>query len=249
MLNLLGSGIQQHEDIGHFITDPEALQNHLGDKYEGRIWPKAGETMIGIKRLQNLENCILDIVKNRIPGDLIETGVWCGGACIFMRSVLKELEENDRIVWLADSFEGLPKPDSSNYPEDAGDNLHSFKELAITESEVRNNFKKYKLLDDQVMFLKGWFKDTMPTAPIEKLAILRLDGDMYESTIDVLFYLYPKLSVGGYCIIDDWEAVPACRKAVEDYRKKYEINEKIHTIDWTGVFWKKEKEIKTNQTR
>lgn len=90
--------------------------------------------------------------------------------------------------------------------------------------------------------MKGWFKDTIPTAPIEKLSVFRLDGDMYESTIDVLFYLYPKLSIGGYCIIDDWGAIPACKKAIEDYRKIFGIDDEIHEIDWTGVFWKKTKE-------
>ena len=98
-------------------------------------------------------------------------------------------------------------------------------------------------MDDQVIFLQGWFKNTLPTAPIESLSILRLDGDMYESTIDALFYLYPKLSVGGYCIIDDWGAIPSCKKAVEDYRRVYNITENMEMIDWTGVYWKKERNI------
>lgn len=235
-------GVTDKKVLQELSENRAALPSYLGVRYDGKNWPETGETMIGYKRLTNLEDCIKNIVLEKIPGDLIETGVWRGGACIFMRSVLKELNVTDRIVWLADSFEGLPPPDPSSYPEDAGDNLHTFKELAISENEVRNNFKKYKLLDNQVRFLKGWFKDTMPTASIEKLSILRLDGDMYESTIDVLFYLYPKLSVGGYCIIDDWGAIPACKKAVEDYRRVHAIDEKIQIIDWSGVFWKKEKE-------
>jgi O-methyltransferase len=79
----------------------------------------------------------------------------------------------------------------------------------------------------------------MPTAPIEKLAILRLDGDLYQSTMEVLTALYPKLSAGGFCIIDDYGAIPACRQAVEDYRSANGIEETLVSIDFTGVYWRK----------
>ena len=94
------------------------------------------------------------------------------------------------------------------------------------------------MLDDQVIFLEGWFKDTLPNAPIEKLSILRLDGDMYGSTIEALEALYPKLSAGGYCIIDGY-ALSGCKAAVNDYRVKHKIKSNIKEIDWTGIYWKK----------
>ncbi len=225
------------------INNPQIIEHYFPDKYHGRIWPEKGETMIGFLRLTNLEHCVVDTILENIEGDLIETGVWRGGACIFARAVLQKFGIRDKKVWLADSFDGLPKPCSELYPDDKNDKHHTFDELKVTEEEVRRNFEKYKLLDGQVVFLKGWFKDTLPKAPIEKLSILRLDGDMYESTIDVLFYLYPKLSLGGYCIIDDWGAVAACKKAVEDYRRIFNIHEEVVPIDWTGVFWKKEQEL------
>jgi len=209
---------------------------------EGKIWPKLGETMIGYKRLCNIEACLTNIINNKVEGDLIETGVWRGGACIFMRALLEDKGISDKKVWVADSFEGLPIPNSILYPDDSGDISYTFNELSVSLDEVKNNFANYHFLDDQVVFLKGWFKDTLPAAPIGKLSMLRLDGDLYESTIDALFYLYPKLSPGGYCIIDDWGAIAACRHAVEDYRKIYNITEDIQGIDWTGVFWIKEKE-------
>jgi predicted O-methyltransferase YrrM len=84
--------------------------------------------------------------------------------------------------------------------------------LAVSREDVERNFAKYGLLDDRVVFLQGWFKDTLPSAPIGKIALLRLDGDMYESTMDALQNLYPKLSPGGYCIIDDFFG--PCRLAV-----------------------------------
>jgi O-methyltransferase len=205
----------------------------------GTIKPLHADTMIGMKRLNNIEYCVRDIIKNNVEGDLIELGVWRGGAVILMRALLKELNIVDRNVWVADSFEGLPEPDSVKYPADKGDMHSKYEELAISDEDVKHNFEKYGLLDEQVKFLKGWFKDTLPTAPINKLALLRLDGDMYESTMDGLVNLYPKLSKGGYLIIDDWGAVSACKKATEDYRKQHSIAEEIIEIDWTGVYWKK----------
>jgi hypothetical protein len=86
--------------------------------------------------------------------------------------------------------------------------------------------------------LKGWFSDTLPKAPIERLAILRLDGDMYGSTMDALNALYSKLSPGGYCIIDDFH-LDGCRKAVEDFRRDHSITAPIQEIDWAGRFWRK----------
>jgi O-methyltransferase len=244
-LKILGVEIPQGFDPLMFYFDSDFLKGFFGQKYEGAIWPEKGETMIGFKRLSNLEFCVKETITNKIPGDLIETGVWRGGACIFMRALLKIFDVNDKTVWVADSFEGLPPPNTKSFPEDQDDQLHKNQELAVPLEEVINNFSEYELLDDRVKFLKGWFKDTLPAAPIQKLSVLRLDGDMYESTIDALFNLYPKLSLGGFCIIDDWGAVPACKKAVEDYREVFNIQEPIQAIDWTGVFWKKEKNVPT----
>jgi O-methyltransferase len=217
------------------------IKSKQESRYEGKDWPAFADTMVGIKRLDNIEYCFREIFKDNIPGDLIETGVWRGGSTILMRALLKENNIENRTVWVADSFEGLPKPNENKYSADKGDKLYTKKELGISLETVKNNFKKYNLLDDKVQFLKGWFKDTLPVAPIDKLAILRLDGDMYESTMDGLTNLYPKLSIGGFIIIDDWGAITGCKKAVLDYRKQHKINEEILEIDWTGVYWKKEK--------
>jgi len=156
-----------------------------------------------------------------------------------MRGILKAHGVLDRKVWVADSFEGLPKPNIDKAPEDKGDKHHSYEQLAVSLDQVMKNFENYALLDDQVRFLKGWFKDTLPTAPIESLSVCRLDGDMYESTMDALQALYPKVSVGGFVIIDDYGAVKGCKKAVHDYREKHSISDKIEEIDWTGVYWRK----------
>lgn len=207
----------------------------------GKDWPPLADTMIGLKRLENIQFCIEDILHHNVPGDLIETGVWRGGAVIFMRGVLKAHNVKDRLVWAADSFSGLPSPDIDKYPQDAGDPHHLWSDyLGVSLETVQRNFRRYGLLDDQVRFLKGWFKDTLPTAPVEKLALLRLDGDMYESTMDALVHLYPKLSVGGYVIVDDY-FLKGCSQAIHDYRAKHSITDEMISIDWASVYWRKGK--------
>jgi hypothetical protein len=207
------------------------------ERQDGKIWPGYADTMVGMKRLDNLQFAVETVINEGVEGDLIETGVWRGGSCIFMRAILAAYGVEDRKVFVADSFEGLPKPDDK-HAADKGDIHHTFSHLKISQEEVANNFRKYDLLDDNVVFLKGWFKDTLPTAPIEKLAVLRLDGDMYGSTMDALGTLYSKLSDGGFCIIDDY-GLEGCRKAVDDYRAQHGITAEMHEIDWTGRYWRK----------
>lgn len=207
----------------------------------GSDWPALAHTMVGLERLHNVQFCVENVIKKDVSGDLIETGVWRGGVTIFMRAILKAYGVNNRKVWVADSFQGLPPPDSENYPADSGDNLYTYETLAVSLKEVQSNFAKYDLLDSQVQFLKGWFKDTLPSAPIKKLAVIRLDGDMYESTMNGLVNLYPKLSSGGYLIIDDYGCYESCRQAVHDYRNAYHITEEIVKIDWTGAYWQKKR--------
>lgn len=209
------------------------------DMDEGLGWPSHAETMIGFKRLENLEYCCVEAIINNIEGDFLEAGVWRGGATIFMKAILKAYGDSNRKIWVADSFEGLPKPNLEKYPADRGDMHFKWDELKVSLEEVRSNFLKYDLLDENIIFLKGWFKDTLPNAKIEKLAVIRLDGDMYESTWDSLVNLYPKLQLGGHIIIDDYYNNKSCRQAVTDYREKTNISAKIIQIDWTGAFWQK----------
>jgi len=211
---------------------------------EGRDWPADAETMIGLERLQNIQECVTGVIKQDVAGDLIETGVWRGGASIFMRAILKAYGDTGRKVWVADSFEGIPKPDPKKYPADAAEErksaFYKFDQLAVSEERVRENFARYGLLDAQVCFLKGWFRDSLPTIPAtQKFAVIRLDGDLYESTWDAITALYPKLSVGGYCLVDDYGGIPACRSAVDEYRSRNGIHEPIQSVDRSCIFWQK----------
>ena len=203
----------------------------------------SGETMMGLGALENLHWCMQQVLHDDVAGDFVETGVWRGGGTIYMRAFLAVYREERRSVWVADSFEGLPKP-KNEYEADRGSRLWSSEYLAVSEDEVRKNFEFYDMLDDRVRFLKGFFSDTMPTAPIDRVAVLRLDGDMYESTIVVLRNLYPKLSAGGFVIVDDYGMLPECNRAVEDYRVEAGISEPLQIIGWVngaplGAYWRK----------
>ena len=205
----------------------------------GLDWPAEAETMIGMQRLTSLQHCVETVLADDIPGDLIECGVWRGGACILMRAVLAAYGDETRCVWLADSFAGVPRSDIANYKADKWLRFDlNAPILAVPETEVRANFQRYGLLDDRVRFLPGWFKDTLHDAPIDRIGVLRIDGDLYESTIQALDALYPRLSPGGFCIIDDY-LIKACRQAVTDYRAKHGVSAEIIEIDGTGVLWRK----------
>jgi O-methyltransferase len=217
----------------------QSIQQDKNKRLVGADWPFQADTMIGIKRLENIQSLAFRIFENNIPGDFIETGVWRGGATIFMRAIIRLFDSSDRKVWVADSFEGLPPPNHKKYIYDKGDKHYTEKILSIPLEVVKKNFEKYDLLDENVIFLKGWFKDTLPNAPIDQISLLRLDGDMYESTMDALVNLYHKVSVGGFIIIDDWNTVPACQQAVKDFRSANSIYDEIIEIDWAGVYWEK----------
>jgi O-methyltransferase len=206
----------------------------------GRDWPARAESMIGLARMDNIRHCIEAVLRDGVVGDLIECGVWRGGAAIFMRGVLAAHGVSDRNVWLADSFEGLPPPDPARFPPDAGDRFHEQRGLAVGVEQVRHNFERYGLLDEQVRFLPGWFKDTLASAPVQRLAVLRLDADMYESTWQAIEALYPRLSPGGFCIVDDYGTLlTQCQRAIHDYRAEHGISEEIVDIDGYGAYWRK----------
>lgn len=208
----------------------------------GREWPlpEHADTMVGLARLDNVQTCVADVVTRCVPGDLIEAGCWRGGITVLMRAVLAALGDDGKTVWVADSFQGVPGPDVERYPADAGlETIDEIPELTASLDQVKGTFARYGLLDDRVRFLPGWFKDTLPEAPTGPLAVIRIDGDLYESTTDALTALYPRLSVGGYLIVDDYHDILACRRAVSDYRVTHGIRDEIHTVDWTAIYWQR----------
>lgn len=217
----------------------EILNSNVDPKRaNGMDWPERAHTMIGLRRLDNLHKSLDYVRENKIKGDFIETGVWRGGASIFIK-YYNDLYNMNRKVFVADSFEGLPIPNIEKYPNDAGDIHHTIDFLKVSLEDVKSNFEAYRLLDENVIFLKGWFESTLKDNNlIKEISILRFDGDMYGSTMDVLNNIYHKLSSKGVLIVDDY-CLPNCVKAVHDFRSQNNITDVIEKVDSCGVFWYK----------
>jgi hypothetical protein len=197
--------------------------------------PEDAFSMIGMVRMSNLQKLVKDIAANNIEGDFLEAGVWRGGASIFLNALNKVYCNSTRKIFVADSFVGLPE---SKLQPDLKYNWSSPYLIASLES-VQQNFKKFHLLDEQVHFIEGWFCDSLPHVQTSKIALLRLDGDMYESTLDILNNLYHKVPSGGYIVVDDYNGIDSCKLAVDEFREREKISDKIEVIDWTGVYWRK----------
>jgi hypothetical protein len=227
--------------IGRLNEDPplpaSKVEGYKDDyREQGWDWPSKAPSMIGARRMDNVRSECERVLQAGIPGDFMETGVWRGGACIMMRAVLNAYGIADRRVIAADSFAGFPV---SSAAEDAAFELQGHADFAVPLDEVKAAFARYGLLDAQVVFLEGLFKDTLPAAPVDALAVLRLDGDMYESTKDGLDSLYHKLSPGGTLIADDYYLFEAQRKAVDEFRAAHGIADPIVQIDHFGGYWVK----------
>jgi O-methyltransferase/8-demethyl-8-(2,3-dimethoxy-alpha-L-rhamnosyl)tetracenomycin-C 4'-O-methyltransferase len=219
-------------------TNPDSagpFQQQL--RFAGCDWPAVAHTMIGVRRLEHVRELVQRVIDESIPGDLVEAGVWRGGCCILMRGILAVNAIKDRKVYAIDSFEGLPPPKPDLFPHDEGLNLQLYPELAVSLEQVKDNFSRYGLLDEHVIFVKGLFQDTLSLLDAGPFALIRVDGDLYESTYVALEALYPKLSSGGFIILDDYKLIPAVQAAVLDYRTRMGIESPLHDVDWNAVWW------------
>lgn len=208
------------------------------DRPDLRNYAEFAQTMIGRARLDHLQYCAQHVITDDVPGDFLEAGVWRGGAGVLLAAVIAAHDVRDRRVWLADSFAGVPPP---TLAEDAGLDLSAnvLPVLSVDEGTVRALFERYDLADDKICFIRGWFRDSLPDCGVEQLALLRVDGDLYESTRDALVHLYPKVVDGGYVIIDDYGILEPCRRAVEEFRQAHGVGETLHVIDGHGVYWRR----------
>lgn len=220
------------------------LTRQLDDtvRAKGLDWSGFGFTMAGTARLQNIYDLLTDVFEHKIEGAVVETGVWRGGMSIYIRAVLRAFGEGHRISFVCDSFAGLPE---STFTEEKGIQWNNVRYLEVSDKTVQHHFSMMGLSDPNVVFVKGFFSATMkPLANLYqgKFAVLRLDGDMYESTVDVLYQLYGRLSIGGYVIMDDWfgfESQTACR----DFFAVHGIAPTIHAVDKNAAYWQKTEEV------
>jgi hypothetical protein len=213
----------------------------------------------GMERLTLVREIYKKIHAKEVEGDLVECGVWRGGQTILMRALLEAYEDTSRKVWVSDSFGGVPNaeqqkahPDSQNVPEkarkydeknwgslvqqkDAAGTTAKRNILTVERQSVQDNFRRFGLYDDErIKWLPGWFNEALPHAAeqgLTKIAILRIDGDLYSSTMDVLVNLYQYVSSGGYLIFDDYNLAPS-KQAIHDFFDK-------HGLDKTKIIAKR----------
>jgi O-methyltransferase len=223
------------------VFSRELSEEELALRATGGDWPWSGLTMIGMARLDDLQACVESVVAQGVGGDLIEAGAWRGGASILMRATLDSLGADERTVWVADSFQGLPAPNAEGFPQDRELDLSRIDFLAVPLEEVEGYFARFGC-ERGVRFVPGFFDETLPELGDRRWSVVRLDGDTYESTRVALDALYPGLSQGGYLIVDDYQLIEECRQAVDEFRREHGISEPIEEIDWNGVRWRRESE-------
>eukprot|EP00435_Cladocopium_sp_Y103_P030900 s2160_g7.t1 len=207
----------------------------------GMDWPAMGFTMVGLARLKNVADILWQVISRKIPGDFAELGVWRGGTCIFAKSILNAMGENDRTVHVFDAFERIP-----GYGK-------SVDFLAISEATARANFELFQALDSKVIFHKGLFKDTLPqfhaNNPAAKLAVLRVDANFYTSYQDTLYYLYGFVQVGGYVIFDDAYSHYRALQAWKDFKRDHGLTEELTRIDRNSAYFQKTRDVKIDFTK
>jgi len=164
--------------------------NAAPPRMNGNDWPAILQTMVSRARINNMQRCIKDLIRDDVRDDLIETGVWRVPRRVtdlHARS-LEGRGHRRRTVWVCDLFDGLPPPDP-RYLADAGAIWHRWRPLSVSPNDVKANFARYSLLDDSVRFVKGWFKEALPMLSNERWALIRLGGDMCQSTMDGLTHI------------------------------------------------------------
>lgn len=180
------------------------------------------------------------IKKEKIKGDFVECGCCNGGAGAMATAFLK-----DRNFWLFDSFEGLPKPAEIDIKNDDGMPAKVIWregwDLGSVENVKKLYFNKLNFKPKSLFIIKGWFSDTVPKNKdkIEKIAVLHLDGDWYESTKVCLENLFDKVEKGGFIVIDDYGHWRGCKAAVDEFLEKRKLSPVINKVDYTRIYFRK----------
>jgi hypothetical protein len=242
-----GSSEKSVETANNYKRKLNARPLNTNSRQMGLDWTYLGSTMVGLTRLQNILFVIQNVIKNNVPGDFVETGVWRGGASIFAQGIIQAYHQNRR-VFVCDSFSGLPPGNAAIHPKDIGWDNSPY--LEVSAEMVASNFKNFELLQDNVIFVKGFFKNSMPALAslVNRIGVLRFDGDMYESAADVFYNLYDKIPVGGYIIMDDWYGFPSSN-AVLDFFQVHNCAENLVRIDSASAYFVKTKEVTVQKWR
>ena len=194
-------------------------------------------TMVGYARLSNAYELAQRVEQAGMQGAFVECGVWRGGCIATIAWVAKQANSN-RSIWLFDSFEGLPEPTELDGPR-AQEYVGRY--AAPVKDAERILFSRLKINPNNVHIVKGWFQDTLPAFKDEigPIAILRLDGDWYESTRCCLENLYDQIVPSGYVILDDYGCWQGCKIATDEFLQHFNINVALTEIDRKGRFFRK----------
>lgn len=205
-------------------------------------------TMSNPVRCRHLWNTCQQVLNRDVPGCFVECGVWKGGSSAIMALAIKHTSQK-RHLHLFDSFEGLPEPTEKDGAAAAAysGGRNKGKLAAINQCRAGLDEVRHLILDvvkvnnEFAHFHVGWFQNTIPTdaGQLGPIALLRLDGDWYDSTKICLEHLYPLLSPGGVIILDDYFCWEGCQKATDEYRSRNNIPHPIHQIDQDAAFWMK----------
>jgi O-methyltransferase len=225
-----------------------------GDTEESRfpdldpwVWQIIGKvrpfTMTSSERISALCHAVRYVANHKIPGDIVECGVWRGGSMMAAALTLQAEQDFSRTFHLFDTFEGMPAPTEIDRAARSGRTASSLLEEADESSDiwarasiddVRANLASTNYPANYFRLIRGRVEDTIPREAPPEIAVLRLDTDWYESTLHELIHLYPKLSVGGVLIIDDYGYWEGSRKAVDQYVEDHHIPIFLQRIDYTG---------------
>jgi hypothetical protein len=202
-------------------------------------------TMTRGQKLWSLIDGVRYVTEARVPGDFVECGVWRGGSVMAMALELQQLGIDDRQIWLYDTFEGMTPPTSKDV--EAGTGVTAAQMLDSTPVDDGNNVWCVAGIDDvrtnvmstgyppsRFTFVQGDVSRTLLESVPDSIALLRLDTDWYESTRSGLEILYPRLAVGGVCILDDYGHWQGARAAVDEYFAAQGHRPYMHPIDYSG---------------
>jgi hypothetical protein len=191
-------------------------------------------------RLLTLYRLSSEIQKSGLKGDVVECGVWNGGASAIMARAYKDAGgKTERSFWLFDSFEGLPTPSDK---DSKTDNSIFFKGICKGEPEkVKYIFNKLSVPIDNVKIVKGWINETLPQSNLGLVSLLHIDVDWFKSVETALDNIYDKVVIGGYIVVDDYYFLEGCKKAVSSFLKKRGLEDKIKIIkvDLSAVYFQK----------
>ena len=182
-------------------------------------------------RLRGLHRAVKYVVGEDIPGDIVECGTALGESAALMGLTLKQLGGSERKLWVFDTFEGLPAPTTDDPDFEMAKLFTGYHRGSI--EDVGASFKRLKI-DGQTELVKGLFQETLPDTKIEKIAVLHLDGDWYESVKSCLENLYDKVAEGGVIQIDDYGFWKGAGKAVDEFFVRRSITPKLKRLDYSG---------------